>query len=146
MLPSWIKSSYLRILAIDYGSKKCGIAVSDPLRIIATGLDTVPTWKLFEWLKTYMENEPVADLVIGESLHKDGTPNKINAQIVGFERKFAKLFPDVSLHRQDEFYTSKRAMQAMIEAGVPKMKRREKERVDKMAATIILQDFMESLR
>jgi len=146
MLPSWIKSSYLRILAIDYGSKKCGIAVSDPLRIIATGLDTVPTWKLFEWLKAYMENEPVADLVIGESLHKDGTPNKINAQIVGFERKFAKLFPDVSLHRQDEFYTSKRAMQAMIEAGVPKMKRREKERVDKMAATIILQDFMESLR
>ena len=135
-----------RILAIDYGSKKCGIAASDPLRIIATGLVTVPTWKLFDWLKTYLEQEPVGDLVIGESFHKDGTPNKINAEVVGFERKFSKLYPDVSLHRQDEFYTSKRAMQSMIEAGVPKMKRREKERVDKIAATIILQDFMESRR
>jgi len=135
-----------RILAIDYGSKKCGIAASDPLRIIATGLDTVPTWQLFDWLENYLEEEPVGDLVIGESLHKDGTPNKINAEVVGFERKFAKLYPNVLLHRQDEFYSSKRAMQAMIEAGVPKMKRRDKKRVDKMAATIILQDFMESLR
>ena len=135
-----------RILAIDYGSKKCGIAVSDPLRIIATGLETLPTWKLFDWLKDYLAREPVGDLVIGESLHKDGTPNKINAEVVGFERKFARLYPDISLHRQDEFYTSKRAMQAMIEAGVPKMKRRQKERVDKIAATIILQDFMESRR
>ena len=135
-----------RILAIDYGSKKCGIAVSDPLRIIATGLETLPTWKLFDWLKDYLERETVGDLVIGESLHKDGTPNKINAEVVGFERKFARLYPDISLHRQDEFYTSKRAMQAMIEAGVPKMKRRQKERVDKIAATIILQDFMESRR
>lgn len=82
--------------------------------------------------------------MIGESLHKDGTPNKIHAQVVGFERKFAKLYPKIKLHRQDEFYTSKRAMQAMIEAGVPKMKRREKERVDRIAATIILQDFMET--
>ncbi len=133
-----------RILAIDYGSKKCGIAASDPLRIIATGLTTVPTWQLFEWLENYLENEPVGDLVLGESRHKDGTPNKINAQVVGFERKFAKLYPDINLHRQDEYLTSKRAMQAMIDSGVPKMKRREKERVDKIAATIILQDFMES--
>jgi len=133
-----------RILAIDYGSKKCGIAASDPLRIIATGLTTVPTWQLFDWLANYLETEPVGDLVIGESLHKDGTPNKINAQVVGFERKFAKLYPDINLHRQDEYLTSKRAMQAMIDSGVPKMKRREKERVDKIAATIILQDFMES--
>jgi putative Holliday junction resolvase len=135
-----------RILAIDYGSKKCGIAVSDPLRIIATGLETVPTSMLFDWLENYLKREPVGDLVLGESFHKDGTPNKINAEIVGFERKFAKLYPAISLHRQDEFYTSKRAMQAMIDAGVPKMKRREKARVDKVAATIILQDFMESQR
>lgn len=132
-----------RILAIDYGSKKCGIAASDPLRIIATGLTTVPTWQLFEWLDKYLETEPVGDLVIGESLHKDGTPNKINAQVIGFERKFAKLYPAINLHRQDEYLTSKRAMQAMIDSGVPKMKRRDKERVDKIAATIILQDFME---
>ena len=105
----------------------------------------MPTWQLFDWLEKYLETEPVGDLVIGESFHKDGTPNKINAQIVGFERKFAKLYPNINLHRQDEYLTSKRAMQAMIEAGVPKMKRREKERVDKIAATIILQDFMEGL-
>ena len=135
-----------RILAIDYGSKKTGIAVSDPLRIIANGLETVPTWKLFEWLETYLAEEEVGDLVIGESLHKDGTPNKINDEVVGFERKFSKKYPDIKLHRQDEFRTSKRAMEAMIDMGVPKMKRREKARVDKLAAAIILQDFMESLR
>lgn len=135
-----------RILAIDYGSKKCGIAASDPLRIIATGLDTVPTWQLFDWLEKYLEEENVGDLVIGESLHKDGTPNKINEEVVGFERKFAKLYPDITLHRQDEFGSSKRAKQAMIDMGVPKMKRRDKARVDKIAAAIILQDFMESIR
>lgn len=135
-----------RILAIDYGSKKCGIAASDPLRIIATGLDTVPTAKLMDWLTDYLGREPVGDLVIGESLHKDGTPNKINSEVVGFERKFQKLYPDIQLHRQDEFGTSKRAKQAMIDMGVPKMKRRDKSRVDKIAATLILQDFMESLR
>ena len=136
----------MRILALDYGSKKTGIAASDPLRIIATGLVTVPTWQLMDWLKDYLEREPVSDLVIGESLHKDGTPNAINSEVVGFERRFAKLYPDIQLHRQDEFGTSKRAKQAMIDMGVPKMKRRDKTRVDKIAATLILQDFMESLR
>ena len=136
----------MRILAIDYGSKKCGIAASDPLRIIATGLDTVPTWKLFTWLDDYLSREQVSDLVLGESLHKDGTPNKINQEVVGFERKFAKLYPDIKLHRQDEYLTSKRAKQAMIDMGVPKMKRRDKTRVDRIAATIILQDFMDALR
>ena len=134
-----------RILAIDYGSKKCGLAASDPLRLIATGLDTVPTWQLHEWLSAYLAEEDVGDLVIGESVHKDGTPNKINEEVVGFERKFAKLYPDITLHRQDEYRTSQRAMEAMIEMGVPKMKRRQKERVDKLAATIILQDFMQTL-
>lgn len=136
----------MRILAIDYGSKKCGLAASDPLRIIATGLDTVPTWRLFDWLADYLAREQVSDLVIGESLHKDGTPNKINQEVVGFERKFAKLYPGIILHRQDEYLTSKRAKQAMIEMGVPRMKRREKVRVDRIAAALILQDFMETLR
>ena len=133
-----------RILAIDYGSKKCGLAASDPLRLIATGLETVPTWQLFEWLAAYLAEEEVGDLVVGESTHIDGTPNKINEEVVGFERKFAKLYPDVTLHRQDEYRTSKRAMEAMVEMGVPKMKRRQKERVDRIAATIILQDFMQT--
>ncbi|OAV44125.1 Holliday junction resolvase RuvX [Lewinella sp. 4G2] len=134
-----------RILAIDYGSKKTGIAVSDPLRLTANGLETVPTWQLLDWLDKYLAEEEVGDLVVGESLHKDGTPNKINDEVIGFERKFSKKYPDIKLHRQDEFRTSKRALEAMIEMGVPKMKRREKHRVDKLAATIILQDFMETL-
>ena len=135
-----------RILALDYGSKKTGIATTDPLQLIATGLETIPTWQLFLWLENYLAEEEVSDLVVGESLHKDGSPNKIMEEVVGFERKFAKLYPDIQLHRQDEFYTSQRAKQAMIEAGVPKMKRRQKERVDRLAATLILQDFMESRR
>ena len=139
-----MNDSLMRILAIDYGSKKCGIAVSDPLRIIATGLTTVPTWQLFDWLADYIQREPVGDLVIGESLHKDGTPNKINQAVIGFERKFAKLYPTIKLHRQDEYRTSKRARQAMIDMGMPKMKRRDKSQVDRIAATLILQDFMDS--
>ena len=131
-----------RILALDYGSKKTGIAASDPLQLFATGLATVPTWQLLAWLTDYLATEEVSDLVVGESLHKDGTPNKIMEEVVGFERKFAKRFPDVRLHRQDEFYTSRRAKQALVESGVPKRKRREKERVDKLAAVLILQDFL----
>lgn len=134
----------MRILAIDYGAKKCGIAVSDPLRIIARGLDTVPTGQLFSWLEAYLKAETVTDLVIGESRHKDGTPNKIHSEIVGFERKFTKLYPSIQLHRQDEFYTSQRAKQAMLEMGLGRKKRREKARIDKIAAALILQDFMET--
>lgn len=136
----------MRILAIDYGAKKCGIAVSDPLRIIATGVATVPTGQLLAWLERYLKEEQVGDLVIGESRHKDGTPNKIHSEIVGFERKFTKLYPAITLHRQDEFYTSQRAKQAMLDMGLGRKKRQEKARVDKIAATIILQDFMETLR
>ena len=135
-----------RILALDYGSKKCGLAATDPLQLIANSLETIPTWQLFAWLEKYLAAEEVSDLVIGESTHKDGTPNKINEEVVGFERKFAKLYPRINLHRQDEYRSSKRAMEAMIEMGVPKMKRREKHRVDRLAAAIILQDFMESRR
>ena len=135
-----------RILALDYGSKKCGLAVTDPLQLIANSLETIPTWQLFAWLEQYLAAEEVSDLVIGESTHKDGTPNKINEEVVGFERKFTKLYPQINLHRQDEYRSSKRAMEAMIEMGVPKMKRREKHRVDRLAAAIILQDFLESRR
>ena len=135
----------LRILAIDYGTKKCGIAVSDPLRLIATGLATVPTWQLFDWLARYLQEERVGDVVVGESFHHDGAPNVLHQEVIGFERKFAKRYPEITLHRQDEYRTSQRAIEAMLEMGVPKMKRREKGRVDKLAATLILQDFMEAL-
>lgn len=132
-----------RILAIDYGSKKCGIAVSDPLRIIATGLDTVATKSLFDYLADYFQRETVDEVVLGESLHKDGTPTAIHQQAVGFSRKLQKLYPELLVRWQDEFNTSQRAKAALIASGVPKMKRREKERVDKIAAVLILQDYME---
>lgn len=130
-------------MAIDYGSKKCGIAVSDPLRIVATGLDTVATEDLFDFLEDYFQNEPVGTLVLGESTHKDGTPTNIHSHVVGFSRKIAKLYPELKIEWQDEFNTSQRAKAIMLET-LPKKKRQEKERVDKLAAVLILQDFMEA--
>lgn len=130
-------------MAIDYGSKKCGIAVSDPLRIVATGLDTVATEDLFDFLEDYFQNELVGTLVLGESMHKDGTPTNIHSHVVGFSRKIAKLYPELKIEWQDEFNTSQRAKAIMLET-LPKKKRQEKERVDKLAAVLILQDFMEA--
>lgn len=136
----------MRILAIDYGRKKCGIAASDPLRIIATGLETVPTDKLFEWLENYLQKEEVSDLVVGESTTLDGGENPIQKEIVGFERKFARRYPQIALHRQDEFRTSVRARQIMLDGGMKKKRRRDKTEVDRLAAALILQDFMEEQR
>lgn len=133
-------------MAIDYGSKKCGIAVSDPLRIIASPLDTVPTHELFGYLEDYFEREPVGTLVMGESRHKDGSPTNIHQHALGFSRKVAKRFPELEICWQDEALSSIRAMEAIRESGVPRKKRREKGRVDRIAAVIILQDFMEELR
>ncbi len=131
-----------RIIAIDYGSKKCGIAVSDPLRLFARALDTVPTETLFAYLAAYFQTEEVDTLVVGESLHKDGTPAPIHQHALGFVRKVQKQYPSLKIHWQEEFNTSKRAKAILLETGVPQKKRREKERVDKLAAVLILQDFM----
>ena len=136
----------MRILAIDYGRKKCGLAATDPLQIIASGLETVPTHRLFEWLDAYLEREEVSDLVVGESVGIDGTANPIQAEIVGFERKFRKRYPGIELHRQDEFYTSRRARESMLAMGLKQKDRRDKSRVDRIAAALILQDFMDARR
>ncbi len=136
----------MRILAIDYGRKKCGIAVSDPLRLIATGLTTVPTGKLFDWLATYLAAEEVGDLVVGESTDLGGQGNPVQHEIVGFERKFRKQYPAIVLHRQDEFNTSRRARESMLQMGMRKKQRRDKTEVDRIAAALILQDFMEERR
>ncbi len=133
----------MRILAVDYGRKKSGIAVTDPLQIIATGLATVPTHRLIEWLDEYLASEKVSDLVVGESRNDDGSDNPIQKEIVGFERKIQKRFPDLRLHRQDEFLTSRRAKDSMLAMGMRKKQRRDKSAVDRIAATLILQDFLE---
>lgn len=129
-------------MAIDYGTKKCGLAATDPLRIIATGLETVATHQLLDFLAAYLEKEEVDRIVIGEPRHKDGQPTHLQEQIVGLERKLRKRYPAIELVRQDEFYTSKRARQIMLESGLGRKKRREKERVDKLAAVLILEDYM----
>ncbi|MBB4080012.1 putative Holliday junction resolvase [Lewinella aquimaris] len=136
----------MRILAIDYGIKKCGVAATDPLQIIASGLETVPTGKLFDWLENYLQVEEVSDLVVGESRALDGSTNPIQTEIVGFERKFRKRFPGIAIHRQDEFNTSRRARESMLAMGMKKKKRRDKTQVDRIAAAIILQDFLEERR
>ena len=133
----------MRILAIDYGRKKCGLAVTDPLRLIATALETVPTHRLFDWLDAYLAREEVSDLVVGEPLTAAGQPNPILNEIVGFERKFAKKYPGVGLHRQDEYGTSVRAKKVMVASGMKQKKRRDKTEVDRLAAALILQDYID---
>ena len=136
----------MRILAIDYGRKKCGLAATDPLQLIATGLTTVPTHQLFDWLDDYLSREEVGELVVGESLTEAGTDNPIQREIVGFERKFRKRYPGILLHRQDEFLTSRRARESMLNMGLKKKQRRDKSTVDRIAAALILQDFLEERR
>lgn len=135
-----------RILSIDYGTKKTGLAVSDPLRIIASGLDTVPTSQLFDYLENYLSKEPVGTIVIGEPLYPDGQPAQIHHLVVGLKRKLAKRYPDIEIIFQDERYTSEEAKEIIRNSGVKKKKRRDKNLVDKVSAVLILQDYMESLR
>lgn len=131
-----------RILAIDYGGKRTGIAVSDPLKIIATGLETVQTRDIFKFLKSYCENEDVEAIVIGESKHLDNTKTKIALEIDIFAKKVKSLLPKIPIHWIDERFTSKMAKQSMIMTGMKKKKRRNKEIVDEISATIILQSYM----
>ncbi|EDM44708.1 Holliday junction resolvase-like protein [unidentified eubacterium SCB49] len=131
-----------RILAIDYGGKRTGIAVTDEMQIIASGLTTVETSKLLPFLESYLANENVTALVVGEPTQKDGTPSSIEEEIQKFLKRFVKLYPLLPIHRQDERYTSKMAFQTMIDSGLKKKQRRNKALVDEIAATIILQEFM----
>lgn len=132
-----------RILAIDYGTKRTGLAVTDPLRIIATGLTTVATAELWTFLPDYFAREEVGRVVVGEPRHADGTPTKIMPEIVGLVRKLTKLFPDLEVVLHDEAFSSVAAREAILGSGVGRKKRREKGLVDKMAAVLILQDYLE---
>ncbi len=131
-----------RILCIDYGTKKCGIAVTDPLRIIATGLTTVRTHDVLDFLATYFSEEEVDAIVIGEPLLETGEPAQIHHAVVGFRRKLEKLYPRKSFHFCDERYSSQRAEETIRQVVTSKKKRRDKMLVDKISAVLILQDFM----
>lgn len=131
-----------RILAIDYGTKRTGLAVTDELQIIASGLTTVPTTELFTFLKTYFSKENVTQVIIGEPKQMDGTPSESAAAINAFTEKFSSLYPAVKVIRMDERFTSKMAFQTMIDSGLRKKQRQNKALVDEIAATILLQDFL----
>ncbi len=135
-----------RILGIDYGTKKIGIAVTDPLQIIASPLDTVPTLSIFEFLENYLSQEDVEAMVVGEPMHIDGNPTAIEPQIIGFIRKIQKKYPDLNIYRQDERYSTVDAKQAILDSGAKKKKRRDKNLVDRVSAALILQAFMETNR
>jgi len=133
-----------RILAFDYGTKRIGIAVTDPLQIIATGLDTIHPKDVIEYLKKYLQTEEVEGFVIGDPKQMDGTPSESAQHVKGFATLLRKSFPTIPQHWIDERFTSKLAQQTIMQSGLKKTDRRDKERVDTIAATIILQYFMES--
>lgn len=129
-------------MGIDYGTKRTGIAVTDPLQIIASGLTTVPTHELFEFIAKYLKEEEVEAIVVGEPLHPDGNPAQIADQVKGFVNKLRKQYPDIQVHMQDERYTSNMAKQIILQSGANRKKRQDKSLVDKVSAAIILEDFL----
>ena len=133
----------MRILAIDYGTKRVGLAVTDPLKIIASALDTVHSKDVIVFLKAYLETEEVEAFVVGMPVNLDGADTNNTPHVKGFVKNLKKTFPDVPVHLHDERFTSKMALDAMIAGGSTKKDRREKGNIDKISATIILQSYME---
>lgn len=131
-----------KIVSIDYGGKRTGIAETDVLQMIASGLTTVETPKLMAFLETHFSIEEVSLLVVGEPFQKDGNPSDIEEEILKFITRFKKKFPHIPVERVDESYSSKRAFQSMIDSGVGQKKRRNKALLDEISATIILQDYL----
>lgn len=133
-----------RILAIDYGTKRVGIAVTDPLKIIANGLTTVHSKDVFDFLKDYFAKEVVECIVVGEPKRLNNEAAQAEEHIAPFVKKLKKEFPSMNIERYDERFTSKMAFQAMIDGGMKKKDRQDKGMVDKISATLILQSYLES--
>lgn len=132
-----------RILAIDYGKKRVGLAVTDPLKIAANKLVTVPTHKIWDFLADYFQKEQVECVVIGYPRQMNNEPSNAVLYIDPFLNRFRKRYPEIPLELVDERFTSKMAFQTMIDAGLKKKARQNKETIDTVAATIILQSYME---
>ncbi len=131
-----------RIMAIDYGQKRVGLAVTDPLKIIASPLDTVPTSGIMQFLEQYLAKEDVEKIIIGMPYRADGSLPQWADQIQSFAEKLQKKFPDIEIEFVDERYTSKMAQQALISGGFKKKDRRKKENLDRISATIMLQEYL----
>ena len=131
-----------RILAIDYGIKRTGIAVTDELQIIASGLTTIPSETAIGFLSDYFSKENVAKVLIGEPKQMNGQPSQSTEIIEKFVSNFKTAFPEIKVERVDERFTSKMAFQTMIDSGLKKKQRQNKALVDEIAATIMLQDYL----
>ncbi|HSB94332.1 MAG TPA: Holliday junction resolvase RuvX [Flavitalea sp.] len=132
-----------RIMAIDFGKKRTGLAVTDPLQIIATGLTTVETPHLMNFLKDYFSREQVEKIIVGEPTNFDDSDTHATPLVREFAERLKKNFPSIPIQMVDERYTSKMASQAMIDMGMKKNQRRNKALVDEIAATIILQEYLQ---
>jgi putative Holliday junction resolvase len=132
-----------RILSIDYGLKRTGLAVTDPMQIIATGLCTVETPQLMNFLKDYVSKEPVEKIIIGDPRNLDDSDTHITKDVALFISRLKKTFPAIEIIGVDERFTSKMASRAMIDMGMKKKDRRNKALVDEIAATMMLQEYLE---
>ena len=132
----------LQLLAIDYGKKRTGIAVTDDMQIIASGLTTVETEKLISFLRDYFSKNKVEKVIIGEPKQMDGSASESAILIDSFITKFKEVFPNMIIERIDERFTSKMAFQTMIDSGMKKKQRQNKGLIDEIAATILLQDYL----
>ncbi|MGX1929501.1 Holliday junction resolvase RuvX [Flagellimonas sp. 2504JD4-2] len=134
-----------RILALDYGKVRTGVAVTDELQLIASGLTTVETKDLISFLVEYVEKEEVEKFVVGLPKQMDNTPSESEALIQPFLEQLSAKFPAIQIERQDERFTSKMAMQSMLDSGMKKKKRQNKALVDEISATLILQAYLNSI-
>ena len=131
-----------RIICIDYGGKRCGLAVTDPFQMIATALTTVDTKDLFIFLVDYFAKEPVELILIGAPLNLDGSPTHATPLVEKVIVDLGRKFPTIPIKPIDERFSSKNAMSAMVEMGMKKVERRDKKTIDRVAATILLQEYL----
>ena len=136
----------MRVMAIDYGGKRCGVAVTDPMQIIATGLQAVPTQELMAFIKDYVSREAVERFIVGEPKRMDNTPAQSAEMVNNFVKFLQRTFPNIPVEMLDERFTSKMATASMLESGLKKKDRRIKENVDIISATIILQSYLEKVK
>jgi len=132
----------MRIMAFDYGTKRIGIAVTDPMQIIATGLDTVHPIHIIDYLKKYLQTEPVERFIVGEPKQMDNTPSQSAIHVKGFVNLLNKTFPQIPVEMLDERFTSKMASATIAQSGMNKKHRQNKELVDTISAVILLQSYM----
>ena len=134
-----------RILAIDYGIKRIGLAVTDEMQMIAFGLSTVPTTEFFSYFTDYVQKEKVDLIVVGEPKQMDNTASESEVHIGPFIAKIKEKFPAIPIKRHDERFTSKMAFQTMLDSGMKKKQRKNKALIDEISATIILQDYLKTV-